>query len=150
MSSTNSQLLLANRQPPPVNMETYTGSDDDFFLARRGALRKPSPQYTPVFNLTPTVGPPPRLIRGLIDSELDNLVRTAFDCDDCDNTFRGMLRAAIDAIQPDVLTSLCAYRIGFEDDFCTELTMLVTVLPGSLTTSEAIQAIGDLLAVLEK
>lgn len=98
MCSTISQLLLVNRQPPPVNMETYTGSDDDVFLVRRGALREPSPQYTPVFNLTPTVGPPLRLIRSLMDSELDNLVRTAFDYDDSNNTFRGILRAVINTI----------------------------------------------------
>ena len=143
-------LLLPPNWELAPNMDTYTGGNYDRFLARRGTLRGPSPQYVPVFSLTPTVGPPPRRIRGLIDSELDNLVRTAFDCDDSDNTLRGMLRAAIDAIQPDIFTSLCAYRIGFAGDPCSELTLLVTVLPGSLTTSEAIQAIGDLLVVLER
>lgn len=54
------------------------------------------------------------------------------------------------SIQPEVLTSLCAYRIGFSGDACTELTLLVTVLPGSLTPSEAIQAIVEFLAVLER
>ena len=58
-----------------------------------------------------------------------------------------MLRAAIDRIQPNVLTSLCAYRIDFEGN-PTELSLLVTVLPGSLTPSEAIQAIVELSAVL--
>lgn len=60
-----------------------------------------------------------------------------------------MLRAAVDRIQPDVLTSLCAYRIGFEGN-PTELSLLVAVLPGSLTTLEAIQAIEELSAVLER
>jgi len=131
-------------------MDAYIGGEFDAFLARRGALREPSPQYTHVFNLSPTVGPPLRVVSRLLDSELDNLIHAAFDCDDNDNTFRGMLRATIDAIKPNILTSICAYRIGFAGDPCTELTLLITVLPGSLTTSEAIQAIGELLAVLER
>ena len=138
---------IATRTNLP-NMEIYTGGEDDNFLARRGAIRVPSPGLPIPFS--PWVGPYPRVVVGLIDGELDSLVRKAFDCDDADDTFRGMLRAAMDRIQPDVLTSLCAYRIGFLGDTCTELTLLVTVLPGSLTPSEAIQAIAELLAVLEK
>jgi hypothetical protein len=141
-------LLPANMELPPVNMDTYTGGDNDLFLVRRGALREPSAdlQHSPY----PTVGPPPRVLAGLIESELDNLIRTAFDCDDSDNTFRGMLRGAIDRIQPNTLTSLCAYRIRFQGDPYTELTLLVTVLPGSLTTSEAMEAMEEFLAVLER
>ncbi|GAB1312638.1 hypothetical protein MFIFM68171_02848 [Madurella fahalii] len=101
-------------------MDISTGSETDDFLARRGAIHAPARQ------------PRPR----------------AFDCDDTDDTFRGRLRDAVDCIKPDVLTSLCAYRIGFEGS-TTELSLLVTVLPGSLTPSEAVQAIIKLSAVLE-
>lgn len=140
ISAKNASLSLL----PAANMETYPGSGNDDFLARRGALREPLAG----FRL-------PRVILGLIDSELDNLIREAFHCDDADDTFRGMLRAAMDRIQPNnVLTSLCAYHIGFEGDPraepTTELTLLATVLPSSLTRSEAIRAIGELLAVLQR
>lgn len=130
--------------PTYLNMDTYSGGEGDDFLARRGTIREPS-RGLPY----PFAGSHPRIVAGLIDGELDNLVREAFDCGDADNTFRGLLRAAIDGIQPDVLTSLCAYRIGFEGN-STELSLLVTVLPGSLTPSEAIQAIVKLSAVLER
>jgi len=129
-------------------MDTYIGGEFDSFLARRGALREPS-QHIHVFN-SPTVGSPLRVVSALLNSELDNLIHAAFDCDDNDDTFRGMLRATIDAIKPNILTSICAYHIGFAGDPCTELTLLITVLPGSLTTSEAIQAIGELLVVLQR
>lgn len=127
-------------------MDTYVGSEGDGFLARRGAIRSPSGGLS-----SPFVGSHPRVVSGFsIHSELDRLVCEAFDCDDGDDTFRGKLRAAMDRIQPNVLTSLCAYRIGFAGDACTEPTLLVTVLPGSLAPSEAIQAIMGLLAVLER
>jgi len=127
-----------------LNMETYSGNDDDGFLARRGALREPLRGLPYPFG-----GSHPRGIAGLTDGELDNLLRELFECDDSDNSFRGMLRAAVDRVRSNVLTSLCAYRIGFEGN-PTELSLLVTVLPGSLTTWEAIQVIGELSAVLER
>ena len=86
----------------------------------------------------------------MIDDELNNLVCEAFDCADTDDTFRGKLRAAICRIQPSVLTSICAYRIGFEDDATTELSLLITVLPGSLSPAQAVNAIGELSVVLER
>jgi len=146
MAYTSTPILAVcpNASSPDLNMETYSGNDDDGFLARRGALREPS-RGLPY----PFAGSHPRGIAGLTNGELDNLLRELFECDDSDNSFRGMLRAAVDRVRPNVLTSLCAYRIGFEGN-PTELSLLVTVLPGSLTTWEAIQVIGELSAVLER
>jgi len=143
----NTSISLAdckNATPTHLNMDTYSGGEGDDFLARRGVIREPLRGLPYTF-----AGSHPRVVAGLINGELDNLVREAFDCGDADDTFRGMLRAAIDRIQPDVVTSLCAYCIGFEGN-STELSLLVTVVPGSLTPSEAIQAIVELSAVLER
>jgi len=124
-----------------INMETYSG---ERFLMRRGLIREPLRGLPYPFG-----GSHPRVVTGLMDTELDHLVMTAFDCEDTETTLRGMLRAAVDAIKPNILTSHCVYRIGFENN-STEITLLVTVLPGSLAMSEASQAITALLAVLER
>jgi len=135
------QLILSHSP----KMEPYTGNESDGFLARRGAIRGPSSGLP-----LPFVGSHPRVIAGLIDDELDNLVCEAFDCADTDDTFRGKLRAVMCRIQPGVLTSICAYRIGFEGDAATELSLLITVLPGSLSPAQAVNAIGELSVVLER
>ena len=74
-------------------------------------------------------------VRGV---ELDDLLYAAFDCD-TENTFRDELREALECTKLDVLTSVCGYRIGFQWDLneAAELTLLLSVLPGSLALSEA-------------
>jgi hypothetical protein len=150
-NSRQSHCLLGTSDPdttPTLHlspMDIYTGNESDDFLARRGAIRRPSRGLP-----HPYVGSHPRVVASLTDRELDNLVLEAFDCNDTEDTFRGLLRKAVDGIKPDVLTSLCAYRIGFEGNDATELSLLVTVCPGSLTRSQAIQAIVELSAILER
>lgn len=68
-------------------MDIYTGSRNDDFLARRGTICAPSRGFP-----YPYVGSHPRVVASLIDGELDNLVREAFECDDTEDTFRGLLR----------------------------------------------------------
>jgi hypothetical protein len=127
-------------------MNIYLGSPDDNFLARRGAIHAPT---EPLPYSSMQVSYHPRVVEPLIDEELDNLVREAFDCNDAEDTFRGQLRQAVEYVKPDVLTSLCAYRIGFEFH-AAELSLLVTVLPGSLTQHESVEVFLALTSVLER
>lgn len=125
-------------------MEVYLGQPNDDFLVRRGAIQVSRNAPYPV------PGSYPRVVAPLSDGELDNLVREAFDCNDAENTFRGLIRKAIGCINPNALTSFCAYRIGFEGEDKTEPSLLITVTPGSLTKSESIAAISELYSALER
>jgi hypothetical protein len=125
-------------------MDIYLGSADDDFRVRRGAIHA-STEALPHLSK----GYHPRVIEPLIDEELDNQLREAFDCNDAKDTFRGRLRQAVEYVKPDVLTSLCAYRIGFEFH-AAELSLLVTVLPGSLTQHESVEVLLALAYVLER
>lgn len=125
-------------------MDIYLGSEDDDFLVRRGATYAPSESF-PV----PSTDSHLRVVEPLINEELDNLVRKAFDCNEAEDTFRGQLRQAVENVKPDALTSICAYRIGFEFD-AMELSLLVTVIPGSLTERESVDVLLQLAFVLEE
>jgi hypothetical protein len=99
------------------------------------------------------VWPPARFASSLVrGAELDDLLYTAFDCDDTGDTFRGRLREVVECIKANILTSLCGYRIGFEWDNSdsAELTLLATVLPGSLANLEAAQLIPKLQTILKR
>jgi len=101
-----------------INMETDSGES---FLMWRGLIREPLRGLPYPFG-----GSHPRVVTGLMDTELDHLVMTAFDCEDAEATLEGMLRAAVDAIKPNILTSHCVYRIGFENN-ATEITLVYSI-----------------------
>ena len=132
------------------NMAITIGGEDDNFLARLGVNRV---AHAPPSWASPVVSPPARVVlplfRGL---ELDDLVCTAFDRDNTEDTFRGRLLGVVECTKANILTSLCGYRIGFkwESSEAAELTLLVTVFPGSLSKSEAFQLIPELQAVLKR
>jgi hypothetical protein len=134
----------------PVNMKLTIGGEDVDFLARLGLDRDSHPAPNWIY---PVVWPPARFALSLVHgAELDDLLYTAFDCDDTGDTFRGRLREVVECTKTNILTSLCGYRIGFEWDHSesAELALLVTVLPGSLANLEAAQLIPKLQAVLTR
>lgn len=129
-------------------MELLTPTDGEDFIVRL-AFKRNMPRLYPLVLGTPN----PRRKLPLVDGEmLDELIWTAFNCDDTDDTFRGHLRQAVAAVKDDdVLTSLCAWRMGDEADTSqtADLTLLATVLPDSTSRAEAIQMIEKIQEALK-
>lgn len=144
-SISNINLTNINLTNMQSGMELFDPVGPESFVIRL-ALRRTVPLMYPG-------APMPRHLLPLVDGEvLDELLCAAFDCDDTDGTFRGHLRQAVDGVKEHVLTSLCAWRMGEGLDTSSEaeLTLLATVLPGSISRAEAIAMIEALRKVLER
>lgn len=133
-------------EPATTELELIYPNGEDFIV--RLAFRRPMARLYPLVLGSAN----PRRWLPLVDGQmLDELICAAFNCDDTDNTFRGHLRQAVAAVkEDDVLTSLCAWRMGGEADTkeTADLTLLVTVRPGSTSQAEAIQMIEKIREVL--